>query len=157
LEETFIQYYPSPIGVIEITANAKSILSIHFVKEKKEDNYNSVTLKGYRQLQEYLEGDRREFDLPLEPKGTEFQQKVWMELQNIPYGKVISYLELAKRLGDEKVIRAAAAANGKNPLGIVIPCHRVIGSNGDLVGYAGGLDKKKLLLQHEGVLSKPLF
>ena len=157
MEETFIQYYPSPIGVIEITANAKSILSIHFVKEKKEDNYNNITLKGYRQLQEYLEGDRREFDLPLEPVGTEFQQKVWMELQNIPYGKVISYLELAKRLGDEKVIRAAAAANGKNPIGIVIPCHRVIGSNGDLVGYAGGLDKKKLLLQHEGILSKPLF
>ena len=157
MEETFIQYYPSPIGVLEITANNKSILSIHFVKEKKEDNYNNITLKGYRQLQEYLEGDRREFDLPLEPVGTEFQQKVWMELQNIPYGKVISYLELAKRLGDEKVIRAAAAANGKNPIGIVIPCHRVIGSNGDLVGYAGGLDKKKLLLQHEGVLSKPLF
>lgn len=157
MEETFIQYYPSPIGVIEIIANAKSILSIHFVKEKKEDNYNSVTLKGYRQLQEYLEGDRREFDLPLEPVGTEFQQKVWAELQNIPYGKVLSYLQLAKLLGDEKVIRAAAAANGKNPIGIVIPCHRVIGSNGDLVGYAGGLDKKKLLLQHEGVLSKPLF
>ena len=157
MEETFIQYYPSPIGVIEITANAKSILSTHFVKEKKEDNYNSVTLKGYRQLQEYLEGDRREFDLPLEPVGTEFQQKVWAELQNIPYGKVLSYLQLAKLLGDEKVIRAAAAANGKNPIGIVIPCHRVIGSNGDLVGYAGGLDKKKLLLQHEGILSKPLF
>lgn len=157
MDETFIQYYPSPIGVLEITANAKSILSIHFVNEKKEDNYNNITLKGYRQLQEYLEDDRREFDLPLEPKGTEFQQKVWNELQNIPYGKVISYLELAKRLGDEKVIRAAAAANGKNPLGIVIPCHRVVGSNGDLVGYAGGLDKKKLLLQHEGVLSKPLF
>lgn len=157
MDETFIQYYPSPIGVIEITANAKAILSIHFVNEKKEDNYNNITLKGYRQLQEYLEDDRREFDLPLEPKGTEFQQKVWTELQNIPYGKVISYLQLAKYLGDEKVIRAAAAANGKNPVAIVIPCHRVIGSNGDLVGYAGGLDKKKLLLQHEGVLSKPLF
>lgn len=157
MEEHFIQYYPSPIGVIEIIADAKSIHSIHFVNEKKEDNYNSVTLQAYRQLQEYLEGDRRDFDLPIEPKGTEFQQKVWNELKNIPFGKVISYLELAKRLGDEKVIRAAAAANGKNPIGIVIPCHRVVGANGDLVGYAGGLDKKKLLLQHEGVLSKPLF
>lgn len=157
MDEIFIQFYPSPIGVIEITANTKAILSINFVNEKKEDNYNNITLKGYRQLQEYLEDDRRDFDLPLEPKGTEFQQKVWAELQNIPYGKVLSYLQLAKRLGDEKVIRAAAAANGKNPVGIVIPCHRVIGANGDLVGYAGGLDKKRLLLQHEGVLSKPLF
>lgn len=157
MDDSFIQYYPSPVGVIEIAANSTHILSVHFVKEKKEDDYNSVTLKAYRQLQEYLEGDRRDFDLPLQPNGTEFQQKVWNELLNIPYGKAISYLELAKRLGDEKVIRAAAAANGKNPIGIVIPCHRVIGANGDLVGYAGGLDKKKLLLQHEGVLSKPLF
>lgn len=157
MEEKFFQYYPSPIGVIKITGDDGAILAIDFVKEKKEDNYNSITLKGYRQLQEYLEGDRKSFDLNINPIGTEFQQKVWQELQNIPYGKVISYLQLAKRLGDEKVIRAAAAANGKNPIGIVIPCHRVIGANGDLVGYAGGLDKKKLLLQHEGVLSKPLF
>lgn len=153
----YIQYYSSPIGLLEIEANEQNITAVNFVNEQKEENPNAITEKCYQQLREFAEADRTVFDLPLQPKGTEFQQKVWQELQNIPYGQVISYLELAKRLGDEKVIRAAAAANGKNPIAIIIPCHRVIGANGDLVGYAGGLDKKKLLLQHEGVLSKPLF
>lgn len=105
-----------------------------------------------QQLTEYFEGKRTEFDLKLNPQGTDFQKRVWEELQKIPYGKSISYLDLAKRLGDAKSIRAAASANGKNPLWIVVPCHRVIGSDGSLTGYAGGLWRKKWLLEHEGVL-----
>jgi methylated-DNA-[protein]-cysteine S-methyltransferase len=101
------------------------------------------------QLQEYFDGKRTDFSFKLNPKGTDFQQKVWQELLNIPYGKTTSYLDLAKKLGDPKVIRAAASANGKNPLWIVIPCHRVIGTDGSLTGYAGGLWRKKWLLEHE--------
>ena len=101
------------------------------------------------QLSEYFEGKRKEFSFKLNPKGTDFQQKVWQELLKIPFGKTTSYLELSKQLGDVKAIRAVAAANGKNPLWIVVPCHRVIGSDGSLTGYAGGLWRKKWLLEHE--------
>jgi methylated-DNA-[protein]-cysteine S-methyltransferase len=100
-------------------------------------------------LNEYFEGKRQNFDLLLNPEGTEFQKKVWSLLSEIPYGKTISYLELSRRFGDEKAIRAVAAANGKNPVWIIIPCHRVIGSDGSLTGYAGGLHRKKWLLNHE--------
>lgn len=101
------------------------------------------------QLNEYFEGSRKRFHLNLNPKGTVFQQKVWKALEQIPYGKTLSYLELSKQLGDVKAIRAVANANGKNPLWIIIPCHRVIGSDGSLIGYAGGLHRKKWLLEHE--------
>ena len=101
------------------------------------------------QLQEYFEGKRTDFDLKLNPKGTEFQQKVWKSLLDIPYGKTVSYMDQTKKLGDVKAIRAVASANGKNPLWIVVPCHRVIGTNGSLTGYAGGLSRKKWLLEHE--------
>ena len=101
------------------------------------------------QLNEYFEGKRQNFDLLLNPEGTEFQKKVWEALLEIPFGKTISYLELSKNLGDVKAIRAVASANGKNPLWIIIPCHRVIGSDGSLTGYAGGLHRKKWLLNHE--------
>lgn len=102
-----------------------------------------------RQLQEYFEGNRKEFHLNLNPAGTTFQKKVWTELQKVPYGKTKSYLELSRNLGDEKAIRAVANANGKNPLWIVVPCHRIIGSDGSLTGYAGGLHRKQWLLEHE--------
>lgn len=111
----------------------------------------------YPQLKEYFDGERKEFNLPLETEGTEFQKKVWDELIKIPFGTTISYKELAVRLGDEKVIRAAASANGANPLPIVIPCHRVIGSDGSLVGYGGGLKIKERLLTLEGNRSPGLF
>ena len=107
-----------------------------------------------RQLEAYFSGNLRDFNIPMEAEGTEFQQRVWRELQKIPYGQAISYLELARRLGDEKCIRAAARASGANPISILIPCHRVIGSDGSLVGYAGGLDMKEFLLRLEGVLPK---
>ena len=111
----------------------------------------------YSQLTEYIDGDRKHFDLALEIEGTEFQKRVWNELLKIPYGKTISYKELAVRLGDEKVIRAAASANGANPLPIVIPCHRVIGSDGSLIGYGGGLEIKEKLLILEGSRQQDLF
>jgi len=101
------------------------------------------------QLQDYFEGKRTDFDFKLNPKGTDFQQKVWQELLNIPFGKTMSYMDLSKKLGDVKAIRAVASANGKNPLWIVVPCHRVIGTDGSLTGYAGGLWRKKWLLEHE--------
>lgn len=100
-------------------------------------------------MNEYFEGSRKHFSLKLQPEGTEFQKKVWKQLEHISFGKTISYLELAKKLGDVKAIRAVANANGKNPLWIVIPCHRVVGSDGSLTGYAGGLHCKKWLLEHE--------
>lgn len=107
-----------------------------------------------RQLESYFSGNLRNFNIPMQAEGTDFQKRVWKELQKIPYGQAISYLELARRLGDEKCIRAAARANGANPIAILIPCHRVIGSDGSLVGYAGGLDMKEFLLRLEGVLPK---
>ena len=107
-----------------------------------------------RQLEGYFSGNLRDFNIPMVAVGTEFQQRVWKELQRIPYGQAITYLELARRLGDEKCIRAAARANGANPISILIPCHRVIGSDGSLVGYGGGLDMKEFLLRLEGVLPK---
>jgi len=110
------------------------------------------------QLGEYFKGNRKKFDIGINPIGTEFQGKVWHELTKIPYGKTISYLEQAQNLGDEKAIRAIASANGQNPIPIIIPCHRVIGLNGKLTGYAGGLLKKQWLLEHEGALQqKTLF
>ena len=111
----------------------------------------------YPQLKEYFSGERKQFDLPLEIEGTEFQKRVWNELLKIPYGRTISYKELAVRLGDEKVIRAAASANGANPLPVVIPCHRVIGSDGSLIGYGGGLVIKEKLLVLEGSRQEDLF
>jgi len=107
-----------------------------------------------RQLEAYFSGNLRDFNIPMKVEGTDFQQRVWKELLRIPYGQAISYLDLARRLGDEKCIRAAARANGANPIAILIPCHRVIGSDGSLVGYAGGLDMKEYLLRLEGVLPK---
>ena len=100
-------------------------------------------------MQEYFEGHRQRFDFEINPEGTDFQKKVWEALREIPFGRTLSYMDLAKKLGDPRAIRAVAAANGKNPIWIAIPCHRVIGSDGELVGYAGGLHRKKWLLNHE--------
>ena len=146
-QTAFIQ---TPIGIAKITANDGGVSEILISTEgaisvKIPQELQQVAT----QLQEYFLGKRIIFDLKINPKGTVFQQKVWTELQKIPFGKTISYLDLAKQLGDTKVIRAAAAANGKNPLWIIIPCHRVIGTDGSLTGYAGGLWRKKWLLELE--------
>lgn len=141
----------SPLGFTEIVGDENGIASISILdSDKKETTVIPIELEEcVRQLQEYFEGIRTQFDLQLNPEGTEFQKKVWNQLQTIPYGKTLSYLQLSQQLGDIKAIRAVANANGKNPLWIVIPCHRVIGSNGSLTGYAGGLHRKKWLLEHE--------
>lgn len=140
----------TPLGFAELKGNENGLVSISvFDDEKTVDIIPEVLEDAVYQLNEYFKGSRKEFQLTLNPEGTDFQKKVWNELLTIPYGKTISYLELSKKLGDVKAIRAVAAANGKNPLWIVVPCHRVIGTNGDLIGYAGGLHRKKWLLEHE--------
>lgn len=140
----------TPLGFTKIEGDENGITAITVLNEDiQPDIVPEILQDAVYQLQEYFEGKRTSFDLTLNPQGTEFQKRVWEALLQIPYGKTISYLELSKKLGDIKAIRAVASANGKNPLWIVIPCHRVIGSNGDLTGYAGGLHRKKWLLEHE--------
>lgn len=140
----------SPLGITKIEGNENGITQISVLSEGVVSVEIPVHLQeATHQLQEYFEGKRKDFTFKLNPKGTDFQQKVWRELGTIPYGKTMSYLELSQKLGDVKAIRAVAAANGKNPLWIVIPCHRVIGTDGSLTGYAGGLWRKKWLLEHE--------
>lgn len=141
----------SPLGFTKIIGNAEGITSISILNsEEKTTEVIPLELEDcVHQLREYFEGKRMQFDLKINPEGTDFQKRVWTQLQSIPYGKTLSYLELSKQLGDVKAIRAVANANGKNPLWIVIPCHRVIGSDGSLTGYAGGLHRKQWLLAHE--------
>ncbi len=141
----------SPIGWLELTGDSQGLRSISF-KEDGDDQTTTIPPSltvAVQQLNAYFRKERTQFDLRLNPQGTLFQEKVWRQLQDIPYGTTCSYQEIANRLGDPKVIRAAASANGKNPLAIVIPCHRVVGSDGSLTGYAGGLHRKKWLLEHE--------
>ncbi|MBL7790598.1 MAG: methylated-DNA--[protein]-cysteine S-methyltransferase [Chitinophagales bacterium] len=130
---------------------------LDYYKTELREESNEIINETIHQLNDYFEKKRTEFDIPLELIGTKFQQRVWQELQRIPYGKTISYLQLSKNLGDEKTIRAAATANGANCISILIPCHRVIGSDGALTGYAGGLPAKKKLLIIEGSGQKELF
>lgn len=145
-----VAYVQTPLGVVAFQGDENGLAAVTVSDtETPTDSIPEVLEDAVYQLNEYFEGKRTQFDLKLNPSGTDFQQKVWKALQEIPFGKTISYLQLAKRLDAVKAIRAVAAANGKNPLWIVVPCHRVIGSNGDLVGYAGGLHRKKWLLQHE--------
>ena len=143
-------YYNSPIGLLEIKVMDDCVCSILFVEEQKSSSHSHPLLtETISQLQQYFKGDRIIFDLPLKQHGTGFQQKVWSELLNIPFGKTYSYLQLSKKTGDVKAIRAVGTTNGKNMIAIVIPCHRVIGSDGSLTGYAGGLWRKQWLLDHE--------
>lgn len=153
-------YYNSPIGTTKIVGNENGIQSISLLDEKIESTVTVANClrKCITQLEEYFKGNRTEFSLKLNPQGTEFQQKVWKELLTIPFNKTRTYLEQTKAIGDVKAIRAVASANGKNPIAIVIPCHRVIGSDGSLTGYAGGLWRKKWLLEHENpVKQQSLF
>jgi methylated-DNA-[protein]-cysteine S-methyltransferase len=121
----------------------------------KCDPQQPILLETERQLKEYFAGTRNEFNLPLEPAGTEFQKKVWQALREIPFGQTRSYLDLAKSIGSVKAVRAVGAANGKNPLSIVVPCHRVLGADRALTGFAGGLEVKAKLLAHEGYIAFP--
>jgi len=146
--------YDSPVGVIEIIGTHEAIRSILFSEKKKTENFLQpetplVLAECYNQLDEYFKGDRHEFTFPYQFEGTDFQKTVWNALVNIPYAETGSYKDIAVSIGNEKAIRAVGSANGKNKLSIVIPCHRIIGSNGTLTGYAGGLWRKEWLLQHE--------
>ncbi|HAF31220.1 MAG TPA: cysteine methyltransferase [Bacteroidales bacterium] len=155
----FEAYYKSPIGNLRIISNDTDIIRIDFTDDFFKMQMIPVQIqKCITQLDEYFKGERKEFKIGINPSGTEFQGKVWNLLLKIPYGKTISYIEMAKQFGDEKAIRAIASANGKNPIPIIIPCHRVIGNDGSLTGYAGGLLKKQWLLEHEGAIQqKSLF
>lgn len=140
----------TPLGIATIIGDKNGIASIAVADEGQvSDAIPDDLQEAVSQLHDYFNGNRTNFDLKLNPKGTNFQKTVWYALQLIPFGKTRTYLEQAKTLGDVKVIRAVASANGKNPLWIVVPCHRVIGSDGSLTGYAGGLWRKKWLLEHE--------
>lgn len=157
-------YINSPLGIIEIVGDEYGIQVIRTLEEAYLSEAEKVWIQeameypertpsylkqGISQLQEYFQGQRTKFSLQLNPEGTPFQKKVWRELLKIPYGKTRTYLDQAKIVGDPKAIRAIASANGKNPLWIVVPCHRIIGSDGSLTGYAGGLWRKQWLLNHE--------
>ena len=154
-------YINTPIGILELKGNETGIVSVFFMDDASEKISSEIPkslLDAALQLKEYFEGDRNSFGLKLSPEGTDFQKRVWDELQQIQFGKTETYQKMANRLGDPKVIRAAASANGKNPISIIIPCHRVIGTDGSLTGYAGGLHRKKWLLDHENpVKQQSLF
>lgn len=151
MSKLYSLYYESPIGLLLLEANEKALTHLHFVDEKKLQNNleNDMLRHAAQQLDEYFIGKRKNFELDLSLSGTPFHVKVWNELKNIPYGTVISYKTLAVNIGNSKAVRAVGGANNKNPIPIIIPCHRVIGANGNLTGYAGGLEKKKWLLAHE--------
>ena len=147
----FFSYYESPIGYLQILANEKAILEIDIASKKEQENVNRVIIECKKELDEYFNKERSKFTFPLELNGTDFQKKVWMELLNIPYGELVTYKDVAKRIGNEKGIRAVANVIGKNKHLIVIPCHRVIGTNGTLTGFRAGIPKKEYLLKLEGV------
>lgn len=142
--------------MLQLKVDENALTAVHFPNEKPDSVHHQsdhpFIQKVIQQLDEYFDGERTVFDLPLAPEGTEFQQSVWEELEKIPFGHIITYGELAQRLGDPNKVRAVGAANGQNPIPIIIPCHRVIGGDNKLVGYAGGIERKKQLLQHEGAL-----
>jgi len=141
----------SPLGNLLLVENENQLVEIAFTEDDISSlPENELLASTKAQLAEYFEGHRNEFVLSLNPNGTDFQQKVWQELLLIPYGTTVSYQEVANRLGDPKCIRAAARANGQNPIAIIIPCHRVIGTHGEMTGYAGGIQRKKDLLALEG-------
>jgi methylated-DNA-[protein]-cysteine S-methyltransferase len=152
----YVAHAQSPLGLVEITADEQYITSVRLIKSVDKtlqaDNLDEL-LPHVRQciteLEEYFAGTRTGFSIPLKQSGTDFQQKVWQQLLKIPYGTTISYIELARRLGNSKLTRAVGGANHRNKLWIVVPCHRVIGADGSLTGYGGGLECKQWLLQHE--------
>jgi len=153
--------FPSPIGELLIRASDSGLTGVWFPGTGEvaaapphdgRGQASGVLARTCEQLAEYFAGSRTRFDLPLDPLGTAFQRRVWDALRAIPYGTTLSYSDLARRLGDVRATRAVGAANGRNPIPIIVPCHRVIGANGALTGFGGGLDRKRWLLEHEGAL-----
>ena len=152
--QTYKAYYKSPLGPIEIVGSQDSILALHFVEEMLvgNDELPFCVKECRKQLDEYFKEDRRDFFLNLEPAGTDFQKAVWRQLEQIPYGKTTTYGAIANLLAKPNASRAVGSANGKNPIPIILPCHRVVGSDGSLTGYGGGLDAKRQLLRLEGAI-----
>ncbi|AVZ85038.1 MULTISPECIES: methylated-DNA--[protein]-cysteine S-methyltransferase [unclassified Acinetobacter] len=151
-------YMDSPVGALKLVAHDHALVAVMWDNEDHkrvrlaeliEDHQHPMLLRVKKQLEQYFAGQRQQFDLPLDFQGTDFQQQVWQTLLTIPYGETRSYKEIAVQIGNEKAVRAVGAANGRNPISIIAPCHRVIGSSGALVGFAGGLDKKQILLSLE--------
>lgn len=143
-------YYQSPLGLLEVQATEGGVRSVNFVENRQfDESTNAYNQLAFNQLDEYFKGQRQSFDMPFDFEGTDFQIRVWHELLKIPFGKTKSYMDISKALGDVKAIRAVGMANGKNKIAIILPCHRVIGSDGSLTGYAGGLERKKWLLDFE--------
>jgi methylated-DNA-[protein]-cysteine S-methyltransferase len=155
--KTKTTYYQSPVGALKIVGTETYITEVSFCNDDTINpvscNINSLLIECTEQLIQFFNGERKIFELPLAQAGTPFQQDVWNLLTQIPFGKTISYLQLAKQTGNPKTTRAVANANGKNNLAIIVPCHRVIGSDSTLTGYAGGLWRKKWLLEHEAKLT----
>jgi len=147
--EFFNDVLETPIGLLEVVADHDSVLGVDFTEKFESANPNSITQLVITQLSEYFEGKRKSFDLPLAPRGTQFQQQVWRALLTVDYACACSYSDIAELVKNPKGVRAVGAANGKNPISVIIPCHRVIGKDGSLTGYAGGVDRKQWLLQHE--------
>lgn len=146
----YTYHYDSPVGILRISADEEGITSIQLNAERHKDTGESPILaEAVRQLDEYFNGIRKTFDLPLSLSGTEFQRRVWQVLCEIPYGETCTYGQIAAVTGNPKASRAVGSANNRNPIAIVIPCHRVVGANGSLTGYAGGLDIKEYLLELE--------
>ena len=145
----------SPIGLLRLSSDEKHLVSVSFDAETTEnsDSPPEILIQSQKQLEEYFSGTRQQFDLKVAPDGTEFQHRVWGQVSDVNYGNTKSYVEIAISLGSENYSRAVGMANGKNPIPIIIPCHRVIGHNGKLTGYAGGLERKKWLLLHEQQIS----
>ena len=155
-----LAYYTSPVGELLIESDDDKIITINFLKDSTLDEIRTPVIEQcIAELDEYFFAGRKFFSVELDLRGSEFQKKVWNELLTIPYGKTISYEELAIRIGNIKSIRAVGLANGQNPIAIIVPCHRVIGKSGSLVGYGGGLENKEWLLFHEGARLRqlPLF
>jgi methylated-DNA-[protein]-cysteine S-methyltransferase len=161
---TIYTFMESPVGPIQLLTDGEALTGLFMNQHKGgpetgedwvRDDDNAVLSEARRQLTAYFTGEQKDFDLPLAPRGTEFQKRVWEALKQIPYGVTISYGELARRIGDPKASRAVGLANGSNPISIIVPCHRVIGANGKLTGYGGGIERKKTLLELEGAMAKP--
>jgi methylated-DNA-[protein]-cysteine S-methyltransferase len=150
-------YHDSPVGLLEITADENAVTGLYFADangKREEENINNILKDCIKQLTEYFSGKRKVFGTKVNPDGTGFQKSVWNELLKIPYGETVSYGEIAERIGNPKSVRAVGLANGSNPISIIIPCHRVIGKNGSLVGYGGGIQNKRFLLELEQKYSK---
>lgn len=151
MQEIYVGYYESPIGLIEISGTDDAVRSLDFVEERRDGCHSKrVVDQAMKEMKEYFEGNRQQFEVPLDLRGTPFQRAVWRELLKIPYGSTASYGDIARAIGNPKAVRAVGGANHRNPVALIVPCHRVIGSDGSMTGYGSGIWRKEWLLKHEG-------